>query len=120
VSVVYFHHLFSLRPSGLNQSSGCVSFITTTEIEGDFIGLKWMKKVEDFLIRWLFVDILKESELFLVTEVSPVKLTTWANETLPEEALKTGELLQWRSKELWEIRRQRSCRVQRRRSGGVQ
>jgi hypothetical protein len=87
--VVYFHHLFSLRPSGLNQSSGCVSFITTTEIEGDFIGLKWMKKVEDFLIRWLFVDILEESELFLVTEVSPVKLTTWANETLPEEALKT-------------------------------
>jgi hypothetical protein len=48
-----------------------------------------MKKVEDFLIRWLFVDILEESELFLVTEVSPVKLTTWANEMLPEEALKT-------------------------------
>jgi hypothetical protein len=47
-SVAYFRHLFSLRSSGLNQSSGCVSFIATAGIEGDFIDLKWMKKVEDF------------------------------------------------------------------------
>jgi hypothetical protein len=59
-SVVYFHHLFSLRSSGLNQSSRCISFIATTETEGDFIDLKWMKKVEDFWSRWFFVDILKE------------------------------------------------------------
>jgi hypothetical protein len=88
-SVVYFRHLFSLRPSGLNQSLGCVSFITTAEMEGDFIDLKWMKKVEDFRSRWLFVNILEESELFLATGVPPVKLTTWASEALPEEALKT-------------------------------
>jgi hypothetical protein len=50
-SVAYFCHLFSLRPSGLNQSLGCVSFITTVETEGDFIDLKWMKKVEDFRSR---------------------------------------------------------------------
>jgi hypothetical protein len=48
-----------------------------------------MKKVEDFRSRWLFVDILEESELFLVTGVPPTKLTTWASEALPEEALKT-------------------------------
>jgi hypothetical protein len=48
-----------------------------------------MKKVEDFWSRWFFVDILEESELFLVTGVPPVKLTTWASEALPEEALKT-------------------------------
>jgi hypothetical protein len=47
-SVAYFRHLFSLRSSGLNQSSGCVSFIATAGTEGDFIDLKWMKKVEDF------------------------------------------------------------------------
>jgi hypothetical protein len=88
-SVAYFRHLFSLRPSGLNQSSGCVSFIDTAGTEGDFIDLKWMKKVEDFRSRWLFVDILEESELFLVSGVPPVKLTTWASEALPEEALKT-------------------------------
>jgi hypothetical protein len=88
-SVVYFRHLFSLWSSGLNQSSGCVSFITTIGTEGDFIDLKWMKKVEDFRSRWLFVDILEESELFLVTGVPPTKLTTWASEALPEEALKT-------------------------------
>jgi hypothetical protein len=88
-SVVYFRHLFSLRSSGLNQSSGCVSFIATTGTEGDFIDLKWMKKVEDLRSRWLFVDILEESELFLVTGVPPTKLTTWASEALPEEALKT-------------------------------
>jgi hypothetical protein len=70
-SVVYFHHLFSLRPSGLNQSSGCISFITTTGTEDDFVELKWMKKVEDFWSRWLFVDILEESEFFLVTRVPP-------------------------------------------------
>jgi hypothetical protein len=35
-----------------------------------------MKKVEDFRSCWLFVDILKESELFLVTGIPPVKLTT--------------------------------------------
>jgi hypothetical protein len=75
-SVAYFRHLFSLRSSGLNQSSGCVSFIATIGTEGDFIDLKWMKKVEDFWSRWLFVDILKESELFLVTRVPPTKLTT--------------------------------------------
>jgi hypothetical protein len=73
----------------LNQSSGCVSFITTAKTEGDFIDLKWMKKVEDFRSRWLFVDILEESELFLVTGVPPVKLTTWTSEALLEEALKT-------------------------------
>jgi hypothetical protein len=50
-SVAYFHHLFSLRSSGLNQSSGCISFIATTGTEGDFIDLKWMKKVEDFRSR---------------------------------------------------------------------
>jgi hypothetical protein len=88
-SMAYFRHLFSLRSSGLNQSSGCVSFIATAGAEGDFIDLKWMKKVEDFRSRWLFVDILEESELFLVTGVPPVKLTTWASEPLPEEALKT-------------------------------
>jgi hypothetical protein len=48
-----------------------------------------MKKVEDFRSRWFFVDILEESELFLVTGIPPVKLTTWASEALPEEALKT-------------------------------
>jgi hypothetical protein len=49
--VAYFCHLFSLRSSGLNQSSGCVSFIATAGMEGDFIDLKWMKKVEDFKSR---------------------------------------------------------------------
>jgi hypothetical protein len=88
-SVAYFRHLFLLWPSRLNQSSGCISFITTVRTEGDFIDLKWMKKVEDFRSHWLFVDILKESELFLVTGVPPIKLTTWASEALPEEALKT-------------------------------
>jgi hypothetical protein len=68
---------------------GCVSFITTTGTEGNFIDLKWMKKVEDFWSRWLFVDILEESELFLITGVPPAKLTTWASEGLPEEVLKT-------------------------------
>jgi hypothetical protein len=88
-SVAYFHHLFSLRSSGLNQSSGCVSFITTTGTEGDFIDLKWMKKVEDFQSCWFFVDILEESELFLITGIPPVKLTTWASEALPEEDQRT-------------------------------
>jgi hypothetical protein len=87
-SVAYFRHLFSLQSSGLNQSSSCVSFIATIGMEGDFIDLKWMKKVEDFRSRWLFVDILKESELFLITGVPPTKLTTWASKALPEEALK--------------------------------
>jgi hypothetical protein len=50
-SVAYFHHLFSLRPSGLNQNSGCVSLITTAVTEGNFTDLKWMKKVEDFQSR---------------------------------------------------------------------
>jgi hypothetical protein len=87
-SVAYFRHLFSLRSSGLNQSSRCVSFIATARTEGDFIDLKWMKKVEDFRSRWFFVDILEESELFLVTGIPPVKLTTWASEALPKEALR--------------------------------
>jgi hypothetical protein len=87
-SVAYFRHLFSLWSSGLNQSSGCVSFIATAGTEGDFIDLKWMKKVEDFWSRWFFIDILEESELFLVTGVPPTKLTTWASEALPKEALK--------------------------------
>jgi hypothetical protein len=69
--VAYFHHLFSLRSSGLNQSSECISFIATAGMEGDFIDLKWMKKVEDFQSRWLFVDILEESKLFLVIGVPP-------------------------------------------------
>jgi hypothetical protein len=88
-SVAYFHHLFSLWSSGLNQSFGCVSFIATTRMEGDFIDLKCMKKVEDFRSHWFFVDILKESELFLVTGIPPIKLTTWASEALPEEVLRT-------------------------------
>jgi hypothetical protein len=70
-SVAYFRHLFSLRPSGLNQSSGYISFITIAGTEGNFIDLKWMKKVGDFRSRWLFVDILEESELFLITGVPP-------------------------------------------------
>jgi hypothetical protein len=87
--VAYFRHLFSLRSSGLNQSFGCISFIATAGTEGDFIDLKWMKKVEDFRSHWFFVDILEELELFLVTRIPPIKLTTWASEALPEEALKT-------------------------------
>jgi hypothetical protein len=51
--------------------------------------LKWVKKVEDFQSHWLLVDILEESELFLVTEEPPAKRTTWASEALPEESLKT-------------------------------
>jgi hypothetical protein len=70
-SVAYFRHIFSLQSSGLNQSFGCVSFIATAGMEGDFIDLKWMKKVEDFRSRWFFVDFLEESELFLVTGVPP-------------------------------------------------
>jgi hypothetical protein len=50
-SVAYFCHLFSLWSSRLNQSSSCISFITTAGTEGDFIELKWMKKVEDFQSR---------------------------------------------------------------------
>jgi hypothetical protein len=50
-SVAYFRHLFSLRSSGQNQSSGYVSFIATTGTEDDFIDLKWTKKVEDFRSR---------------------------------------------------------------------
>jgi hypothetical protein len=57
-----------------------------------------MKKVEDFRSRWFFVDILEESELFLVTGIPPVKLTTWASEALHEEALKT--LRPW-IRDLW-------------------
>jgi hypothetical protein len=57
-------------------------------MEDDFIDLKWMKKVEDFWSRWFFDDILEESELFLITGIPPVKLTTWASEALPEEVLK--------------------------------
>jgi hypothetical protein len=74
--VAYFRHRFSLWSSGLNQSSCCVSFIATAGTKGDFIDLKWMKKVKDFQSRWLFVDILKELELFLVTGAPPAKLTT--------------------------------------------
>jgi hypothetical protein len=48
-----------------------------------------VKKVEDFRSRWFFVDILEESELFLVTGIPPIKLNTWASEALPEEALRT-------------------------------
>jgi hypothetical protein len=46
--VAYFCHLFFLRSSGLNQSSDYVSFIAIAGTVGDFIDLKWMKKVEDF------------------------------------------------------------------------
>jgi hypothetical protein len=74
--VAYFRHLFSLWSSGLNQSSRGVSFIATAGTEGDFIDLKWIKKVEDFRSRWFSVDILEESELFLVTGIPPVKLNT--------------------------------------------
>jgi hypothetical protein len=97
-SVAYFRHLFSLWSSGLNQSSGYVSFIATAGTVGNFIDLKWMNKFEDFWSRWLFVDILEESELFLVTGVPPTKLTTWASEALPEEALK---MLRPRIQDLW-------------------
>jgi hypothetical protein len=86
--VAYFCHLFTFWPSGLNQSSGCVSFIATAGTEDDFIDLKWVKKVEDFRSHWLYVDVLEESELFLVTWEPPAKRTTWASEALPEEALK--------------------------------
>jgi hypothetical protein len=44
-------------------------------------------------LKTFFVDILEESELFLITGIPPVKLTTWASEALPEEALKTLCLL---------------------------
>jgi hypothetical protein len=88
-SVAFFRHLFTLQPSGLNQSLGCVSFIATAETEDDFFDLKWVKKVEDFQSRWLLVDILEESEFFLITGEPPAKRTTWASEALPEEALKT-------------------------------
>jgi hypothetical protein len=98
-SMAYFRHLFSLQSSGLNQSSGCVSFIATARTEGDFIDLKWMKKVEDFRSHWFFVDILEESELFLVMGIPPVKLNTWASEALPEEALR---MLRPRIRDLWE------------------
>jgi hypothetical protein len=57
--MAYFRHLFSLQPSGMNQSSGCVSFITTTGTEGEFIDLKWMKKVEDFRSEALPEEALK-------------------------------------------------------------
>jgi hypothetical protein len=87
-SEVYFRHLFALRPSGLNQSLGCVSFIATTGTKDDFIDLKWMKKVEDFRSCWLFVDVLEDSEFFLVTGEPPAKRTTWASEALPEVVLK--------------------------------
>jgi hypothetical protein len=68
-----------------------------------------MKKVEDFRSRWFFVDILEESELFLVTGIPPVKLTTWASESLPEEALKTlrpwiRDLPQDHRREIWRHR----------------
>jgi hypothetical protein len=87
-SVVYFRHLFALRSSGLNQSSGCVSFFATARTEDDFIDLKWMKKVKDFRSRWLFVDVLEDSEFFLATGDLPAKCTTWASEALPEVVLK--------------------------------
>jgi hypothetical protein len=38
-SVVYFRYLFTLRPSRLNQSLGCISFISTAGTEDDFIDL---------------------------------------------------------------------------------
>jgi hypothetical protein len=37
--------------------------------------LKWMKKVEDFRSRWFFIDILEESELFLVKGSLPSSST---------------------------------------------
>jgi hypothetical protein len=43
----------------MNQSSGCISFITTTGTEGEFIDLKWMKKVEDFWSEALPEEALK-------------------------------------------------------------
>jgi hypothetical protein len=75
-SMVYFRHLFALRPSGLNQSLGCVSFITTVGTKNDFIKLQWTRKVDDFRSRWLFVDVLEESELFLIAGEPPAKHTT--------------------------------------------
>jgi hypothetical protein len=54
---------------------------------------KWVKKVEDFWICCLFVDVLEESKLFLVTGEPPTKRTTWASEALPKEVLKA--LLPW-------------------------
>jgi hypothetical protein len=99
-SMAYFRHLFTLRPSGLNQSSGCISFIATTGTEDDFIDLKWVKKVEAFRSRWLFVDVLEEYELFLVTGEPPAKCTTWASEALPEEVLKALR------PQIWDLRQE--------------
>jgi hypothetical protein len=76
----------------LNESLGCVSFIATAGTEDDFIDLKCVKKVEDFRSRWLLVDILEESKLFLVTGEPPAKRTTSASKALPKEALKTLRL----------------------------
>jgi hypothetical protein len=86
--VAYFRHLFALCSSGMNQRSGCVSFIATAETEGDFIDLKWKKKVEDFQSRWFFIDVLEDSKFFLVTGEPPAKRTTWASESPPEVVLK--------------------------------
>jgi hypothetical protein len=86
-SMAYFCHLFALRSSGQNQSSGCVSFIATTETEEDFIDMKWVKKVEDFRSHWIFVDILKDSRHFSILEEPPAKQTSWASEALPEVVL---------------------------------
>jgi hypothetical protein len=48
-----------------------------------------MKKVEDFPSRWLFVDILEESELFLVTWVPPPSSPLGPARCPPKESLKT-------------------------------
>jgi hypothetical protein len=86
-SVAYFCHLFALRRSGLNQSSGFVSFIAMAGIGDDFIDLNWMKKVEDFRSRWLFVNVLTDSEFFIVMGEPLSRCTTWASEALPEVVL---------------------------------
>jgi hypothetical protein len=86
-SVAYFHHLFALRSSRQNQSLGCVSFITMAETKEDFIDMKWVKKVEDFESRWIYVDILEDSELFSVMGEPPSKRTSWASEALLEVVL---------------------------------
>jgi hypothetical protein len=46
------------------------------------------EKVKDFRSRWLFIDVLEDSDLFLIIGEPPAKCTTWASEALLEEVLK--------------------------------
>ena len=59
-SVALFRHFYSLRITAGNQCSGCVSFRAekTGKKEDDwkFIPMNWSKKVEDFRMRWVYMD----------------------------------------------------------------